>query len=238
MPKSLDRILERIEAAKLNKQSPIVIFDIDDTIIDCRHRKLKVFQDFIKQENISQNYSQQSEALAEASIEDIHYRVHDCMNHLNIDDQKFIEELFEFWLARYFTHDYLIQDKSFHGAEDFVKRCHSAGAHVVYLTGRDEPGMASGTHHMLETLNFPWKVGGTSLILKPEAKLSDFDYKAEALKKIKSMGTVVASLENELKNLNQMAVEFPGALMFWRKTLFLPNPPEPHTAVEELLSFS
>ncbi|SMF55656.1 HAD family hydrolase [Pseudobacteriovorax antillogorgiicola] len=230
-------IESKIEQVQSKGDLALVIFDIDDTIIDCRHRKLKVFRDFCSQDQIQDQFRQESEIVLNANIQDIAYRVTDCMKNLGIKSIDFVEQLATFWVGNYFTYPYIKDDLPFPGAESFVQGCHNAGAHIVYLTGRDEPGMGRGTREILAKLDFPWKNDDTSLFMKPDPAMDDFSYKKAVLNDIAKLGTVVASFENELKNLNQMAAHFPEALMYWRNTLYLPDPPEPHPKVETLSHF-
>lgn len=229
-------VLEQISSCKSRDQEPVVIFDIDDTLIDCRHRKLKVFKDFVSQASISEQFPIESELIQNARLDQMRYRVHECMEVLKIDNEIFSKALFDFWLSTYFTNQYLAHDQPFPGAIDFVESCHQE-AKIIYLTGRDLPGMGEGTKASLKNHGFPWDTERTKLMMKEDPQEADFEFKTNALKKIAQLGTVVASFENELKNLNQMAETFPEALMYWRDTLYLPDPPPPHHSVRTMKSF-
>ena len=91
---------------------------------------------------------------------------------------------------------------------EFVNQLHQKGAMIVYLTGRDVPLMAFGTYDQLKQHGLPIEVDRTRLILKPKRHIDDLDFKAGVAKLAKEWGTVVASFENEPKNLVAMAKEF------------------------------
>ena len=114
----------------------------------------------------------------------------------------------QFWRERFFSHEYLKHDEPTKGAVDFVKRLYNLGAKIVYLTGRDVPLMAFGTFDQLKRHGLPIEVERTRLILKPKRHMDDVDFKSGAAKLIQDWGTVVASFENEPKNLMAMAKVF------------------------------
>lgn len=242
MPISIfDSIEQRIKAV-LSQTSgqalrPLVVFDVDDTLIDCRFRKSIVFRDFARQPHIQEKWPVESQKIIALNWQKLCYRVHDNLRNLGINDGAFGDELLNFWLQHYFTYPYLIQDRAFPRAQDFVKRCIDLGSHIVYLTARDHPGMYQGTIEALERLGFPMHAPKTHVMLKPEVSMSDHHFKLGALEEIAALGEVVASFENELINLNAMAERFPNAAMYWRKTLYAPDPPDPHSRVEILLHF-
>ncbi len=227
----------RINSAKASGEVPLIVFDVDDTLIDCRHRKSIVFHDFARDETHRARWPEDTEKLSKHNWQALKYRVHDNLKPLSITDKIFGDELLAFWLKNYFSYPYLIQDKAFPGAQEFVTKCYNLGADIVYLTARDHPGMYQGTIEALESLGFPIHKPNIHVLLKPDVNTSDYDFKLKALEDIAALGRVIASFENELPNLNAMAERFPTALMIWRKTLFAPNPPVPHPRVQIMESF-
>ncbi|RZA21657.1 MAG: HAD family hydrolase [Proteobacteria bacterium] len=227
-----DAIKHAIDLSRAAGNTPMVVFDVDDTLIDCRHRKSLVFHAFAREESTSRRWPDDTKKLSAHNWETLKYRVHDNLHPLSITDKIFGDELLNYWLKHYFTYPYLIQDRAFPGAQAFVKRCLDRGAHIMYLTARDHPGMYQGTVEALESLGFPIHKPNVHVMLKPEASQSDHHFKVGALEDIAALGEVIASFENELPNLNAMAERFPNALMIWRKTLYAPDPPPPHSRVQ------
>lgn len=229
------KLQEKIEASKSPK--PMILFDVDDTLIDCRHRKHLVFADFLKQDWVRDRWPEESRILATLEWRSVVYRVHDNLRFLNIADKNFADTLFQYWLKNYFSYSYLMRDITFPRAVEFVHDCRKLGAHIVYLTARDMPSMGRGTYESLAKLGFPVHGDDVHFILKPFLTISDHDFKVQALEDVARLGTVIAALENELPNLNVMAERFPDAAMYWRDTLFAPNPPPPHSHIEVLNQF-
>lgn len=227
----------RIEEALASGEQPVIIFDLDDTLIDCRHRKHRVIHDFIKLPQVRESFALECQMVERLSWENVQYRVLDTLAQEGVQNQLFGEQLFHFWRQHYFTYPYLIDDKPFPRALEFVQHCHDLGASAVYLTGRDIPGMGQGTFDAMRKLGFPADGERVHFILKEDPAIGDLEFKVMALDKVAPLGKVIAAFENELPNLHVMAERFPDAAMYWRKTLYLPNPPEPLPHVEILLEF-
>lgn len=232
-----ESIEARIKPLLAKNLRPLAVFDVDDTLIDCRYRKSLVFKAFAAQPEVQERWPDESEKLLAFNWQNLCYRVADNLKLIKVSRADFGDALFQFWLKHYFTYPYLIQDRAFPRAQSFVKHCEELGAHIVYLTARDHMGMYQGTIESLKSLGFPMHPPRTHVMLKAEFSMSDHHFKVGALEQIASLGDVVASFENELINLNAMAERFPEALMYWRKTLYAPDPPAPHSRVETLLHF-
>jgi len=232
-----DSIEARIKKVLANHQRPLVVFDVDDTLVDCRYRKSVVFKDFASQPEIQKKWPVESQKLLNHNWQNICYLVNDNLKCIGVTDKDFGKAVYDFWFKHYFTYPYLVLDRAFPRAPEFVKRCEAMGAHIVYLTARDHLGMYQGTIEALKNLDFPMHAPHIHVMLKPEISMNDHHFKVGALEQIASLGEVVASFENELINLNAMAERFPEAGMYWRKTLYAPDPPPPHANVETMLHF-
>ena len=103
-------------------------------------------------------------ALRAAEINGMAYTLVDNLRLLGIHDPALQESALRFWHERFFTDAYLAHDVEVPGAVVFARRCHQAGATLVYLTGRDLPNMALGTFASLRDLGFPIGVVGTELV--------------------------------------------------------------------------
>ncbi len=89
----------------------------------------------------------------------------------------------------------------------------------------------------MEQLGFPVQGPQIHFLLKPHSNLDDHQFKLTAIDSLAPQGPVIAALENELGNLNAMAEKFEDALVYWRPTLYAPNPPAPHPRVKILQNF-
>ena len=122
---------------------------------------------------------------------------------------------------RFFSNDYIQYDVALPGAVEFVTSLHKKGITIVYITGRDSVNMQTGTIQKLKSDGFPMGVERVHIFMKPKSSKEviqksggqaliqgDQDWKEEALKKAQSLGTVVASFENEPSTINLYFNEF------------------------------
>ena len=215
----------------------LIVLDLDDTLIDCRYRKQKVFKDFCQHNQDRSEYRSFCQTLVQLDREHIQFRVSDCLKQCKIDHPQFTEELIDYWRQHYFSNNYLNYDKPFPGAVQFVKNCLKLPIGVIYLTGRSKETMGSGTEASLKKLGFPMSSKRTRLMMKLDSQQPDRDFKKKTIHHIAYLGHVVASLENEIRNLNDMAAVFNCAMMVHRPTLMSPNQPEPHSSLISLKTF-
>lgn len=123
------------------------------------------------------------------------------------------------------------------GAPMYVRDVHDAGAIVVYLTGRDIPGMLVGTVAKLRDEGFPLAVAGTELILKPDEHMHDEAFKRGALPTLGRLGELVAFFDNEPANCNLCKTMFPDCHVVLLETQKVPGAPEPASGVNIVADF-
>jgi hypothetical protein len=131
-------------------------------------------------------------------------------------------------MARFFSNEYVRFDTPLADAPLFFGGLHARGVHIVYLTGRSAEEMGEGTLRALRIHGFPidpirWrttlimKEGTNKALITPDMseedrrtalKRSDEAFKREAFARIRDMGTVVASIDNEPGNVNRLYDEF------------------------------
>ncbi len=232
----LGKILEKIAVATEHHRTPLVVFDLDDTLIDCRHRKYEVFQSLTKEADIKEHFPTEAHRLSHLPVENIVYRVQHNMDKAGITSPDFRRRAEEYWARHYFTHAYVAHDVSFPGAVDFVRAVHQGGASIIYLSGRDIPGMGKGTRQSLTHLGFPLD-DQAQLILKPNPLMPDLTFKQLAIPMIRRQGDVIAIFENETRNLNALGEEFPQSLLVLLDTLHSPGPPPPRDGTIVLKKF-
>ena len=107
---------------------------------------------------------------------------------------------------------------------------HAQGAHVVYLTGRDEPNMHDCTVRSLHSNGLPLGERAT-LMLKPDKSISDVTFKEATFGNIESLGVIVAGFDNEPANINAMAKKFPAAHIVFIDTRHFKKPDRPLTTI-------
>lgn len=206
-------VLDRVAAARKAGRRPLVLLDLDDTVLDTTQRHLRIMSEFA---------ALRPEAAALSAVEPsrVRYRVGETAREAGLADERLLSELGAFWSARFFRNEYLLLDSEVPGAAAFSRAVVAAGGVPVYFTGRDE-GMREGTLESLRRHAFPVPDGGGDaprLVLKPRFETPDLAYKAEALGRIAAEGSVEAGFENEPAHVNLFAERCPGAAMVFLNT--------------------
>lgn len=226
----LDEVIKRSQLVVDQGQVPVVVFDLDSTLFDVSRRSYEILQEWLAhQDTVSFHETRMS--LQDLHPNDMVYSLLDVWEKKNIAHE---EEPFathyrharKFWRQRFFGNEYLKWDHPEPGAVEYVNQLYDLGAYVVYLTGRDAPLMAFGTYEQLSVHGLPIEKPRSRLILKPKRHLEDLDYKSEAAKLVQSWGRVIASFENEPKNLMAMSKVYPDEVM----NIFIETVSSPHPA--------
>lgn len=221
----LATIIERVAAHGAESgRPPVVVFDLDATLYDNRPRTLEILMEY--REEVMQNAADIAERLTHVTSERIQYLLSDTLRGCGITRSDVIADVTRYWHDRFFTDDYVKHDVPMEGAAEFVRACHESGAIVVYLTGRDIPGMMLGTMASLRDYGFPIAVAGAELVLKPDANLPDEAFKRGALPTLERLGDVVAFFDNEPANCNLAKAMYPDASVVMLETQKVPYAPE------------
>ena len=230
----LAKILERIESVKASGGNPQVVLDLDGTLFDNGPRTWCLAAEALEQGG----YKEARERLNTVSNRMLPYLVTDFLAQAGITDEAIVESVTKYWFERFFTDEYQKLDLPLEGSVDFVKAVYDAGATMVYLTGRDVPGMLVGCTDSLRTNGYPVGLVRTMMVLKPDFETKDLAFKTEAADFISRTGTVVASFDNEPGNCNLFADKCPDAFNVFLDTTCAPNPPVLSNTVHTIKNFS
>ena len=154
--------------------------------------------------------------------EDFGYEADVAMKQAGMRDPRLLREFRAYWAQNYFTSKYALLDLPHAGAVDFVHACYERGAQVIYLTGRDEPKMGEGTRRSLVQHAFPMGRRAT-LLLKPQTRMGDTEWKTQALPQVEAAGRVAATFENEPRNANLFAQRYPEGIHVLMETVCSPG---------------
>lgn len=218
-------------AGSVRQAHPLVLLDLDSTLYEVgprTHQILREWLDFSE----SAEFPQVREVLARLEKMHIGYSLADTFTAIGLElrtpEVKQAERAAKkFWSERFFTNEYLKYDHAYPGAAEFAREVHGLGAEVVYLTGRDEPGMGIGTRANLVRDGFPWETERTHLLMKPRFEMDDLEYKQSAAHYIRNHGTLIASFENEPPNLVALYQLFPEAMHVFVDTVCSDRPAMP-----------
>jgi hypothetical protein len=238
----LKKVVEQVEATLARKEIPIVIFDLDSTLFDVSKRSFEILKEWMAHPEASQ-FTETVSKMADITPSDMRYSLQDVWDIKKIPHQKppfdhHFKQARQFWRKRFFSNDYLMHDYPTEGAVKFVNQLHQMGATIVYLTGRDVPLMSFGTFDQLKKHGLPIEQDRTRLILKPKRHLDDLDFKSGVAKLVKSWGKVIASFENEPKNLIAMAKEFsPETMNVFIESVSSDHPAPPGKGIYRIKEF-
>lgn len=218
----------RAQAAGRREAHPLVLLDLDSTLYEVGPRTYRILREWTEAPE-SRAFPSVREAVLGAEPWHVGYSVRDTLRAVGVaaDSPELapaLEAVKQFWAKRFFSSAYLKYDRAYPGAAAFTRKLHELGAEIVYLTGRDEPGMGDGTRETLIRDGFPWNTERTHLLLKKAAHLPDLEHKKEAAHYIRSHGTLVASFENEPPNLVALQELFPDAMHVFVDTICSDHP--------------
>jgi len=220
----LRRILDRARASAAAGSCPVVVFDLDGTLIDNRPRVVAILHEL--GEHWRERHPEAAANCRAATVDKIGYSVVDNLKRLGIHQDWLYEEGMDFWKARFFTDDYQAHDVELPGALAFAKACHDLGTLLVYLTGRDLPGMALGTFKSLRDLGFPIGTMGAKLVTKPAFDIPDTEFKQSVAGEIGRFGEVIAVFDNEPANCNLLLAAYPACDSVFVDSQHAPDPPD------------
>lgn len=238
---TLRAVLRRCRTEKVHA-TPIVVFDLDGTLMDNRPRTLAILREFAVR--CRDRDPALAERLENAHAGELEYLLSDSLERMGAHQHvaatargALLEEMDAFWKERFFADPHLVHDVPLPGAVEFARACHEAGALLVYLTGRDLPMMGAGTFQSLRDLDFPIGVPGTELVLKPDAAMADEAFKREAAPQLARLGHVIAAFDNEPGNCNVMLAHYPDAHVVFVDTQRMPGGPELDAGVHVVRDF-
>jgi hypothetical protein len=216
-----DRILEEALArARGAAPDGVAVFDLDSTLLDNRPRQARILREYGAAAGLPALRAARPEhwqgwelgiALRNAGLS-----ADEAARHAGAARR--------FWAERFFTSEHCREDVPVPGAPAYVRAMASAGARLVYLTGRPER-MRDGTLDVLSRHGFPLPDGvRVHLLLKPDAAQGDDEWKVTALAQVEALGPVVAAFDNEPAHVNLYAQAWPGAACVHLDTDHSPRP--------------
>lgn len=230
----LDDLLARCHEVRAQAGAPVVVFDLDHTLFDNGPRTWQILLEFAE----VRGHSALRAALDGLPHTGLPYLLSETLARCGIEDPALHDDAFAFWRERFFTDEYQRFDLPLAGAVDFVARLYDQGATVVYLSGRDAPGMLVGCAASLRHHGFPIGLARTTLVLKHDFETPDLDFKREAVSFIGGLGVVVGTFDNEPGNCNLFHEVWPGARNVYVSTAHAPNPPRLIDGIATIADFS
>ncbi len=232
----LDGIVKQVRESYSRQESPVVVFDLDGTLLDNRPRILNILREYGENE-LKDVRPEAKEKIDAIAIDDIRYMLTDTLRGAGIEEPAILNNGAVYWAQRFFTDAYLHHDAPNVGAVDFVRTLYSSGARIVYLTGRDAPRQLLGTVKSLRDHGFPIGIQGSELIMKPTVQTQDAMFKQKLTRYLRGFGTVIAAFDSETANINVYRRAFGKATCVLFKTNASPNPPPLLPKIHAIHSF-
>jgi hypothetical protein len=229
----LSAVLDNTRDVHASGRAPVMVFDLDHTLFDNGPRTWHILAE-LAEHTSRDGLRKQLDGLSRTGLP---YLLKHTFARIGIDDEALHDEAAGFWQKRFFTDDYQRYDMPLPGAVDFAQRAFALGATLVYLSGRDAPGMLVGCAASLRQHGFPVGVARTTIVLKPDFETADIDFKREAVDWIATLGHVVASFDNEPGNCNLFQERWPDAATYFVNTAHAPNPPALNVGVHTIDDF-
>lgn len=192
----LKQVFEDIKTS-VKKQKTAVFFDLDSTLFDVHPRTEAILKQLLEDQTFKAKYGDLTDQLKSVTIEKTDWGIRDAVLRHKIEGPpEFLNAIKNYWRFHFFHDRLLIDDPVYPGSDKFVQAVHDAGAHVYYLTGRDQIRMRKGTIESLNRWSFP-NVDDQHLYMKPSTNEEDENFKANILKEKTNEYAKIFFFENE-----------------------------------------
>lgn len=216
-------------STEVKKGSPTrVVFDLDSTLFNVAPRFSKIIEEFCSDSVMRQKYTRATQILSQTQITQHPYYLKQFMLDigLNKEPESFYKEIYKYWSIRFFNDKYVIFDEPEIGAVQFVSELYKSGVHIIYLTGRDEPRMKTGTLETLKKWNFPVAQDRADLVLKPYKELNDAEFKRDHFQ-IFPPNEKIWFFENEPVNIHLVLKDCPNVKIIYFDSVHSGKAPAP-----------
>ncbi len=237
----LSLIANKVKTLATLGPKPVVLLDLDSTLYEVAPRSYGIIREWIQLSG-SKLQPQLLEVLHRLEESHVGYSLNDTLHALGLDIKSpeimaLAADLKTYWWPRFFSNDYLRLDRPYPGAVEFASELSKLGAHLIYLTGRERAKMEGGTIANLKRDEFP-QGDRTTLWMKEDSDLDDMTYKLQAAKRVRMYGDLVASFENEPRNLVGLSSLYPNAFHVFVETVCSETPAPKGEGIYRLKRFA
>lgn len=209
-------------AVALAGPGQVVVLDLDGCLFDSRPRIIHLLRELAGREGFLELYAVQPQHFVDWDLRATLLRAGigaERAAGLAVEGQAWFNDHF-------FRSDRVLHDHAMPGAPPFVWSLYTAGATLVYLTGRHED-MRPGTEQALANAGFPWNRPRVHLLMKPDVRTEDTHFKGEALREVCLLGQPCVFFDNEPANVNLFSSAHPEALVVFVETDHSPRLDQP-----------
>lgn len=235
----LQEILGQVRGLETAGQDVLVIFDLDSTLFDVTDRNRRILKEFAEHPEMKKIYPAETLVVAQAEFRGRDWGIRRPLERAGVQPStpQFFKDVRDFWAERFFSNEYLHYDRPYDGAQSFVQALKNAGADVMYLTGRDEIRMGSGTREVLQKWDFPVEEHGCRVILKPHSGLDDAEFKKDIMVELDPKYSEIWLFENEPVNLHLISEHMPHVHLVYFDSVHSGQMEPPH-GIRTLTTYS
>jgi hypothetical protein len=208
---ALDEVRKKVAAAKAAGKNPLVLFDLDDTLVDTATRTRAIFLDALRSPSAPAGAEQAAEQLDYLCLSEYVLGVEGNLDRAELAPavRRYLQDA---WTRAANGDRYVDRAVPFRGAPAYVAELRTKGATVVYLTNRNGRRAREGTLRALDARGFPIERDGALLVMQPGDSEDSLSWKEEEAEKLAAKGTVVAFFQNEPANVRAYRALFPEAV--------------------------
>ncbi len=205
-PAALTAATEAVRRASAGGRLPVVVLDIDGTLLDPSPRMRRIFLDALRSPRAPRHAAEVAGRADALDGRRYPYSPESALDRIGATEPETRAYLLDAWRFAFLSGLYLREDVVIEGAAAHVRALWEAGALVVYLSGRIAEDMLDGTVSVLRAAAFPVGIPRTMVVLKPRSEAqADRAWKVAQAPWLRHLGATVAIYENEPANLNALA---------------------------------
>lgn len=220
----LGHIANKVRNAQYEGKRPMVVFDIDGTLLDARRRVMYIIKEYAEQE-LEGVGPAVALKLARLEVKHVQLLLTDTLSAVGVNDSAVVGKIRSYVSQRMHTNDYLIRDTATAGSVRYVQELYSMGACIIYVSGRDTVSQLTGTVKALHQKGYPIGVHHTQLIMRPTAHSSYVNFLKQVKTYLRQFGDVIATFDSEPERANENRQTFPKTVVVLYEAVHLPHSP-------------
>lgn len=205
-----EQFFNSIRLAQSKGQKPLVVIDIDSTLVHVHTRNQMILRTFFEIEDHKTRFPSLAQKVSKLEFLPNEWGLSDTLKKGGLEalPDSLMVKVNDYWVENFFSNLFLGHDVLVDGAVEFVKELHARRVDVLYLTGRDEARMGEGTRTTFANWGFPLNEHA-KLSLKLDTDVTDENYKQSVLSEYVQQFQPIWFFENEPLNLQMAADHFP-----------------------------
>ena len=174
-----------------------VIFDLDSTLFNVSSRTQHILRELGKDNEFRNRFATVAEILRDIEILPVEYSVRQVLARRSVESSPELTAAIKaYWSRYFFSNTFLDKDGLYPSANEYVRHLHALGAHILYLTGREDKRMREGTVRVLRQWGFP-EFDDSRLLMKASSEELDEHFKVTVLKRLVHEFDHIWFFENE-----------------------------------------